>query len=149
MSTRAQNASTISIADATSNSHGVPTYKPHTTHQTASSVWHEWFGTQYFDASTNCKCFPGGIHELEKVHKNRWRHHFTTSEAKLFSRIKLVVGHIQRLLERTGLTPSTLLTNVDAALMKRNISNHTNIEKFLKGDDFFHSTTLHENLYKI
>ena len=88
----AKESSEITINSSVS----APKYNIYKSHSTASSIWFEWFGTNQFDASTKSDCFPGGIDKLQQLYKNNWRLHFTSSEAKQFSRMKLVVQHIHR-----------------------------------------------------
>ena len=80
----AKESSEITINSSVS----APKYNIYKYHSTASSIWFEWFGTNQFDAYTKSDCFPGGIDKLQQLYKNNWRLHFTSSEAKQFSRTK-------------------------------------------------------------
>ena len=114
-----------------SNAH-VSQYELYKSHRTAASVWNEWFGTHHFDASNNAKCFPGGIDELEKKHKNQWQNHHSIAQAKSFSRVKLTVANIQHFINSTQINASIVSANMVANLLKNNISSVTKIYSFLK-----------------
>ena len=103
-----------------------------TNHTGQLLLWNKWFGTHHFDASNNAKCFSGGIDELEQKHKNQWRNHLSIAQAKSFSRVKLIVANIQHFINSTGISVSIVLANIDANLLRNNISSVTKIDSFLR-----------------
>ena len=97
------------------------------------SIWHEWFGTHFFDHHNNQGCFQGGIFQLEAKFKNQWRFNFTQAESKRFSRIKLEVKRIEALILKTNKTSTIILQVVDDSLTSLNskMITITNIEQHL------------------
>ena len=69
--------------------------------------------------------------ELEQKHKNQWRNHLSIAQAKSFSRFKLIVANIQRFINSNGTSASIVFANMDANLLKKNISSVTKIDSFL------------------
>ncbi len=59
-------------------------------HHSIQSLWNEWYGLE------DCVDKPvvGGIAAMERLHKSKWRKHFSPSEKKYFSRSQIVIRSI-------------------------------------------------------
>ena len=115
------------------NENGCPRYELYKNHLRHLSIWHEWFGTHFFDHNNNLGCFQGGIYQLEEKFTNQWRFNFTQAESKRFSRIKLEVKRIEALILKTNKTSTIILQVVDDSLTSLNskMITITNIEQHL------------------
>jgi hypothetical protein len=103
------------------NKNGCPRYELYKNHLSCLSIWHEWFVTHIFDHNNNLWwCFQGGIFQLEAKFKNQWGFNFTQAESKRFSRIKLVVKHIEALILKTNKTSTIILQVGDDSLTSLN-----------------------------
>ena len=123
----------VSAIHMKKNENGCPRYELYKNHLSCLSIWHEWFGTHFFDHNNNQGCFQGGIFQLEAKFKNQWRFNFTQAESKRFSRIKLVVKRIEALILKTNKTSTIILQVVDDSLTSLNskMITITNIEQHL------------------
>ena len=127
-------STSVSAIHMKKNENGCPRYELYKNHLSCLSIWHEWFGTHFFDHNNNQGCFQGGIFQLEAKFKNQWRFNFTQAESKRFSRIKLVVKRIEALILKTNKTSTIILQVVlDDSLTSLNskMITITNIEQHL------------------
>ena len=126
-------STSVSAIHMKKNENGCPRYELYKNHLSCLSIWHEWFGTHFFDHNNNLGCFQGGIFQLEAKFTNQWRFNFTQAESKRFSRIKLVVKRIEALILKTNKTSTIILQVVDDSLTSLNskMITITNIEQHL------------------
>jgi len=67
-------------------------------HSSLLSMHDEWFGL----GASYDKPIKGGLEELKKKYKAKWRKHFAPSEEKALSRLKRIIGGLKKEAERTG-----------------------------------------------
>ena len=61
-------------------------------------VWNEWYGIREFNGLP----IPGGIHEMERRYKSKWRQlgkYYTAAEQKHFSRVSQIIKGIRNRLD--------------------------------------------------
>ena len=91
---------------------------------------HHWsFLSQYRAPSSVC-CHQQCIFHRQKMLQNAVN--FSITQAKSFTRVKLIEANIQHCICSTGISASVVLPKIDANLLINNISSVTKIDCFLK-----------------
>jgi hypothetical protein len=74
-------------------------------HQAMHTIYYEWHGLE------DCEGFPveGGIAALEASQKTKWRRHFSQSEKKHFSRLRIIMDGLEAASMRSSCDPFDLL----------------------------------------
>lgn len=101
-------------------------------HKSFHSIFHEWYGTNAFDSNQNPNCYKGGIQQLENDYGHAWRSHFTPAEQKHFSRLKLTVMNINKLIESKCSTAEAVLVELDDHAKENRAQTVSSLEKLIK-----------------
>ena len=110
----------------------MPQYKVFRKHKTIYSVWDEWNGLRDFSSDINDDCHVGGIKELERLHKNRWRVSYSAADAKYFSRLKSIVMMMECMVKALNLAEADVINELNELLQREEINQITKIEKRLR-----------------
>jgi hypothetical protein len=76
--------------------------------------------------------FKGGLYGLESEYGSGWRATFTAAEQKYFSRLKLTVSNINKLIEQENSTAEMVLQHLESYANEQKANSVTALEKLLK-----------------
>jgi len=110
----------------------VPSYILSCDHDNIATMWDEWNGKADSDGETNIDCHVGGVKELEKVHKNKWRKKFSSAQQKYFSRFKMSMLRLENIIGASEQSEESVLEELSEKCQVEKVKGVTNIEKQLR-----------------